>query len=99
MQHSIFAYGTLLLPGVQETVIGRQIVGKRDRLANHRKSTVRDGDTSFPNIVSADGEFVEGYLLEVSQEELARVDMYEGGLYKREKVTLESGIEAWVYRA
>jgi len=99
MMHSIFAYGTLLLAGVQETVIGRQVAGKPDRLVGYRKSTVRDGDTSYPNIVTADGEFIEGYVLEVSQEELARVDMYEGGLYTRAKVTLESGAEAWVYRA
>ena len=99
MQHSVFAYGTLLLPGVQETVIGRQIEGKPDRLAGHRKSSVRDGDTSYPNIVSAEGEHVDGYILEVSQDELARMDMYEGGIYTRLKVTLESGMEAWVYSA
>lgn len=99
MQHFVFAYGTLLLLGVQETVIGRQIVGRPDRLLGHRKSSVRDGDTSFPNIVTAEGEHVDGFVLEVSQEELARMDMYEGGLYTRLKVTLESGAEAWVYRA
>lgn len=98
MQHSVFAYGTLLLPGVQEMVIGRQIEGKPDRLAGHRKSSVRDGETSYPNIVSADGEHVDGYILEVSQDELARMDMYEGGIYTRLKVTLESGTKAWVYR-
>lgn len=99
MQHFVFAYGTLLLPGVQETVIGRQVMGKPDRLAGHRKTSVRDSDTSYPNIVTADGEYVDGFVLEVSQEELARMDMYEGGLYTRLKVTLGSGAEAWVYRA
>lgn len=99
MQHLVFAYGTLLLSGVQESVIGRRISGKPDRLAGHRKSTVRDGDTSYPNIVSAENEHVEGFILEVSQEELARMDMYEGSIYTRLKVTLVSGTEAWVYRA
>ncbi|MCC6795948.1 MAG: gamma-glutamylcyclotransferase [Candidatus Hydrogenedentes bacterium] len=99
MQYLVFSYGTLLLSGVQESVIGRQIAGKPDRLAGHRKSSVRDGDTSYPNIVSAEGEYVDGFILEVSEDELARMDMYEGGLYTRVKVTLESGAEAWVYRA
>ena len=38
-------------------------------------------------------------MLEVSPEELARMDIYEGSVYTRVKVTLQSGTEAWVYRA
>jgi gamma-glutamylcyclotransferase (GGCT)/AIG2-like uncharacterized protein YtfP len=97
--HLIFAYGTLLNPAVQETVIGRQIAGKRDRLSGYRKATLQDGAESYPNLVPDENSRVDGHIIEVTQEELGRIDLYEAGLYSRHKVTVESGTEAWVYFA
>jgi hypothetical protein len=36
-------------------------------------------------------------VLELTPDELARCDVYEGDEYRRLRVTLRSGTEAWVY--
>jgi gamma-glutamylcyclotransferase (GGCT)/AIG2-like uncharacterized protein YtfP len=97
MDHLIFAYGTLLIASVQEAVIGRRIAGTPDRLAGYRKSILRDGDDSYPNLVPDAAEVVDGRVIDVTRGELARIDEYEGELYTRRRITLESGVEAWVY--
>ena len=99
MNHLIFAYGTLLIPAVQQAVIGRQIVGVREQLSGFRKTTLQDGPDSYPNLVPQSESKVNGRIIEVTQQELGRIDTYEGGLYTRHKVTVESGAETWVYFA
>jgi gamma-glutamylcyclotransferase (GGCT)/AIG2-like uncharacterized protein YtfP len=97
MNHLIFTYGSLLIPEVQEAVIGRRIAGTPDRLRGFCKTTLKDGADSFPNLTPDQDARVEGRVIEVTQHELERIDMYEGDLYVRRKVTLESGKETWVY--
>lgn len=99
MNHLLFAYGTLLNPSVQRAVIGRELSGNNARLAGFRKSTFADGNEVFPNLVPDPNGNVDGQLLTVSDEELARIDRYEGDLYSRRRVTLNDGTEAWVYYA
>ena len=95
----LFAYGTLLDPGIQEQVIGLCIQGRPDVLEGYRLASVEDGGETFPNIVVASGECVSGRILELTREEFARADRYEGDLYVREWLTLGSGLSAWVYIA
>lgn len=99
MDHRVFAYGTLLNPEVQEAVIGRRADGPPDRLAGFAKSSLQDGPDSFANLTPDPDGRVAGKVIEVTQHELARIDMYEGDLYVRRRVTLESGAEAWAYYA
>ncbi|MBX7257780.1 MAG: gamma-glutamylcyclotransferase [Candidatus Hydrogenedentes bacterium] len=95
----LFAYGTLLDPGIQDRVIGRCIQGRPDVLEGYRLASVEDGGETFPNCVPATGERVPGRILELTRDELARADGYEGDLYTRERLTLGSGVSAWVYIA
>ena len=97
MEQLVFAYGTLLETHVQEAVIGRVIDGVPDRLHGYSKSDVIDGPETFPSLKADPKAYVEGRVLTVSQTELKHIDMYEGDLYARHKVTLESGTQAWVY--
>ena len=97
MNHLVFAYGTLLETHVQEAIIGRIIEGTPDKLHGFRKGEVHDGPESFPTLRADDTASIEGRILEVTPGELAHIDMYEGDLYARHKVTLESGTQAWVY--
>ena len=99
MEHLIFTYGTLLLPSVQETVIGRSVPGVPDRLRGFRKTTIRDGQDSFPNLEPQTDGLIDGQVISVSQAELNRIDHYEGDLYVRHRVTLESGTVTWIYYA
>lgn len=93
----LFAYGTLLNEAVQRSVIGRRIDGTPDAIEGYVRTSLRDGTYRFPNLVPHASGRVEGRVLEVRGDELARIDQYEGDLYRRERVTLASGTEAWVY--
>lgn len=95
----LFAYGTLLTPPIQRAIIGRRIAGKADRLDGFRKTALRDGADSFPNVTPDPKNHVAGHVLQVTERELARIDLYEGDRYVRERVMLASGQETWVYRA
>ncbi|MCC6487845.1 MAG: gamma-glutamylcyclotransferase [Candidatus Hydrogenedentes bacterium] len=95
--HLLFAYGSLLNPLVQRSVIGREIKGTPDRLFGFKKTTLRDGDEQYPNLSQDPQANVEGQVLEISDAELGRIDLYEGDLYVRRRVTLASGTQTWVY--
>jgi len=99
MDHRLFAYGTLLSLRVQRTVLGREIAGSPARLAGFRMSTIADGAEVFPNLIPDPHGSVDGQILDVTEEELARVDRYEGDLYARHRVTATDGPEVWVYYA
>jgi gamma-glutamylcyclotransferase (GGCT)/AIG2-like uncharacterized protein YtfP len=52
-----------------------------------------------PVAVPDANSYINGWLIRVTEEELGRLDEYEGENYVRIRVTLATGIEAWVYRA
>ena len=95
--HLLFAYGSLLTPLVQRSVIGREIQGAPDRLSGFRKTPLQDGDDQYPNLSPDPQAVVDGQILEISDAELGRIDLYEGDLYVRRRVTLVSGKQTWVY--
>lgn len=93
----LFVYGTLQDPVVQQRVIGREIEGKPDVLDDYFKSEIVMSDGTFPIIVPEVGKSVAGKVLDVTQEEIDRMDIYETSAYRRIRVTLRSGQETWVY--
>jgi gamma-glutamylcyclotransferase (GGCT)/AIG2-like uncharacterized protein YtfP len=94
----LFSYGTLQDMEVQKLVFSRILKGEEDQLNYHRISEEMVGGL-YPTIRLSKNpsEVVKGYVYVISQEELKRVDAYEGDAYARKKVTLASGINAWVY--
>lgn len=90
--HDVFVYGTLRLPAVRRIVIGRRGDARPAILDGYRKRRL--------NIEPAEAAYVEGMILEVSSEELRRLDRYErlGVRYERVRLALRDGSEAWVYR-
>lgn len=93
----LFVYGTLTQPGVQRAVIGRVIVGTPDTLDGYYKGEIKLGLRTYPIARPRPGARIAGLVLEVTPEELARCDRYETDAYRRVRVTLASGVEAWVY--
>ena len=93
----LFVYGTLQDPAVQQRVIGRTTTGKPDTLDGFFKSRIALGDGIFPIVIPRHGASVEGLVLDITPEELARMDIYETSAYRRIWVTLRSGLEVWVY--
>lgn len=97
MKEYLFVYGTLQFPEVQEYVFGRVVSSTPDVLDDFARENITLGTETYFIIAAQSGGVVEGCLLEITPEELARGDRYETSAYRRFRVTLRSGIEAWVY--
>lgn len=97
MSEQLFVYGTLMLPEVQEKVFGRVTTGQPDRLDGYLKSSITFGDKTYPIAVQNEKASMEGVVFSLTIDELARIDRYEGKEYRRIRVKLVSGGEAWVY--
>jgi uridine kinase/gamma-glutamylcyclotransferase (GGCT)/AIG2-like uncharacterized protein YtfP len=107
---SLFSYGTLQQPEVQRASFGRLLAGSKDALPGHRTEWVSitdpdvvavSGSDRHPNVVPGDraDDTVDGTLLTLTPEELAAADDYEVDDYRRVRVRLQSGRDAWVYLA
>jgi gamma-glutamylcyclotransferase (GGCT)/AIG2-like uncharacterized protein YtfP len=105
---ALFAYGTLQLPAVQQAQFGRFLSGQSDVLPGYLMGEVKIGDDEVVHISGAthhpaifpgggDEDRVEGMVYYLSPQELASADEYEVDEYVRQRVTLLSGIKAWVY--
>lgn len=88
----LFVYGTLKQTHVQRSVIGRTVHGTPEALPGYRVYYWR-----FPVALADESSMVHGLLLQVTDEELERLDLYEGPSYIRKQVTLASGKSALVY--
>jgi gamma-glutamylcyclotransferase (GGCT)/AIG2-like uncharacterized protein YtfP len=93
----LFSYGTLQLQSVQ-----------LDRLSGYRLDQLKiedaavvatSGKTHHPVIAPTDRaeDSVEGAVFAITPAELAQADVYEVKEYRRERVTLASGLQAWAY--
>ena len=104
----LFSYGTLQQADVQLATFGRLLDGRPERLPGYRLSLLAiddaqvvatSGKTHHP-IASRSGkaaDSVAGAVLAISSEELRQADGYEVAAYRRERVTLASGAQAWAY--
>ena len=110
MEELLFSYGTLQRDKVQVDLFGRLLHGTVDVLVGYRLSPIEITDESF--LSKGDGrhqqiavrtnngaDAIEGMVFAVSGDELRHADGYEPRDYKRIKVILESGKQAWVYAA
>ncbi|MCC6896161.1 MAG: gamma-glutamylcyclotransferase [Anaerolineae bacterium] len=93
----LFVYGTLQDPAVQERIIGRVVIGTPDTLEGFFKSQMSMPEGIYPLVIPRHGHEVAGLVLEVTEEELRRMDVYETTAYRRVRVPLRSGRESWVY--
>ena len=103
----LFSYGTLQLESVQLSQFGRLLQGEDDALAGYAQVEIQIRD---PDVLAASGiethlglvpdpaaPHIPGKVFRLTPEELATADIYESENYRREAVTLASGIRAWVY--
>lgn len=97
MSKPLFIYGTLEKTHTQLNVIGRQINGVPDILRGYRVSEVEIEGEHYPVAVRDRKGKIAGRTINVTNDELEKIDAYEGDSYKRVQVKLNSGITAWVY--
>lgn len=95
----LFVYGTLRDPHIQQRVFGRLIASVPDALDGYQMQRIVLAEGEYPIIAPHPSSSVEGHILQVTEEELARADRYETDAYRRVSVTLRSGRRAWVYCA
>ena len=110
MKEFLFSYGTLQKEKVQMKLFGRLLQGTKDILEGYKISSIEIKDEAFlstgedtyqrtltPSNNRVDK--IEGTVFEISEEELLLADKYEPDNYKRIKVVLRSGKQAWTYVA
>ena len=104
----LFTYGTLQTVSVQLSTFGRKLTGSPDALVGYRLQMIQITDQEFVAASGAEShrnleftgntlDVVEGSVFFVTQQELEQADAYEPDGYKRVRVRLRSGTEAWVY--
>ncbi len=91
----LFVYGTLQDEVVQQSLIGRTVMGVPDTLNGYAIHT--DLMPPYPVAMPAEHSSIQGYILSLTSDELAKLDAYEGECYVRIRVSLLSGLETWVY--
>ena len=93
----LFVYGTLQDPDVQNRIIGRVVAGTPDVLEGYFKTEYSMPEGIYPLVIPRHGQVVEGLVLEVTADELRRMDAYETAAYRRVRVPLRGGRTSWVY--
>lgn len=97
MLNYLFVYGTLIDKKVQEKVIGRKLSGIPNSLPGYKKSTVVIDNITYPILIPHQNGHIKGQVLELTEDELKKVDTYETDVYRRIGVNLSDGMKAWVY--
>lgn len=108
MKEYLFSYGTLQREDVQLKLFGRKLTGSKDVLKGYVIAPVEITDENFLSkgenknqliaMVSENSfDTIVGTVFEVTGEELKHADSYEPDNYVRIKITLASGLEAWIY--
>jgi len=110
MNENLFSYGTLQIEKVQLELFGRKLQGVGDAVRGYNISTIEIKDEAVLStseqkvhliaVPSKDETgLINGTVFEITDEELQVADQYETEDYKRDRVKLESGKEAWIYVA
>ena len=100
MTNRLFCYGTLQIPEVMKAVTGQTYHGVNARLPGYAIYRVKDAE--YPGVIDAPDHETSGVLYRgLSDEDLAVLDLFEGELYERRllEVNSEDGksYHAWVY--
>jgi gamma-glutamylcyclotransferase (GGCT)/AIG2-like uncharacterized protein YtfP len=93
----LFTYGTLQDPFIQQRVFGRVATMQHDTLEGFKKGIITLSGSTYFIAIREQGAKMSGKVLEATPEEMILLDEYETSAYTRIKVTLKSGITAWVY--
>lgn len=110
MEHLLFSYGTLQNEQVQLDTFNRLLHGVPDELLGFSIRSVEitdmavlksSGQRFHPMAVISTNpdDLIKGSVFAITPEELQHADSYEVKDYRRIKVTLVSGKQAWIYIA
>ena len=94
----LFVYGTLATGETLKNILSRDVPGIPATLDGYDGSKmVTIENESYPAAEKNIECSIQGLLIEVTSEELEKLDVYETDAYKRKEVELTDGKKAWVY--
>lgn len=99
----LFSYGTLLIPEVMKKVLGFPLIPEKSVFIKGYKIFLTSGDYGYliSDYTGNMDDIVPGFLVEVPEENIARLDKYEGNRYKRRNIycydRLGNMLEAQIY--
>ena len=94
---NLFVYGTLTTDGTLKNVIGRDVPGMPVTLDGYVSKAITIENESYPAAEKNTECSIQGLLVEITPEELEKLDVYETDAYRRKEVELTNGIKAWIY--
>lgn len=87
MSNHIFTYGSLMFPEVWERVVRGRYRSASGNVADHARFVV--AGEAYPGMISAAGQSVQGIVyFDVSQQDFAALDAFEGDGYRRQTVAV-----------
>ncbi len=94
----VFVYGTLTNDAIRKDIIGRIVLGIPTTLDGYDGSkTIIIENESYPAAEKNIECSIKGLMIELTLEEISKLDVYETDAYKRDEVELTNGIKAWIY--
>ncbi len=93
-----FSYGSLQDFSIQQTLLGKNLKGENDVLHGYSIANEKIAD-QFPIAVKSEDskDKIPGTLYLLTDQDMSKIDIYEGPAYMRVKLPLESKKMAWVY--
>ncbi|GAA3776088.1 gamma-glutamylcyclotransferase family protein [Flavobacterium ginsengiterrae] len=99
----LFSYGTLRSKEIQMRLFNKILNGTADQLLGYKLKSLKIeeefGMADYVVVVASENpsDIIHGVVFNVTNADLAKVDLFESNAYRRVQVTLQSGITAWVY--
>lgn len=93
-----FVYARLHNPEIQKKITGTiwdTPVG--DSIVGYKKTVMVYNDLSFPIIEPSAPNKADGFVYDLTSDDLVKVDRFLGDAYKRTRMTTEYGTEVWVW--
>ena len=95
---NLFVYGTLATGETLKNILSRDIPGIPATLDGYDGSKmVTIENESYPAAEKNIECSIQGLLVEITPEELEKLDAWETDAYRRKEVELTNGIKAWIY--
>lgn len=99
----LFSYGTLRSKEIQRQIFNRVLTGTADQVLGYKLKSLKIeeefGMADYVVAVASENptDTIHGVIFQISNADLAKVDLFESNAYRRVQVTLQSGETAWIY--
>ena len=94
----VFVYGTLADSKIRKSILNRDVPATPSTLAGYDGSkTITIENESYFAAVKNPQSTTKGFVIELTAEDILKLDIYETDAYKKREVTLVDGTKAWVY--